>query len=847
MSDYISTFDGVDDYISIVQPKPMKSDLGMSMAVWVKPTAFTSGTIGKGIFEQSSTANLNSLTLQATTTSQANVQWQGYAPSGVSGASIISTGSVLTGAWTHIACVYGSGTSYLYVNGSLQGSGALILNNNDTSNIKLGSILNGQLNDFRIYGKSLNAQDISNLYNATTTTSVTVGSTFSYFISGDSLHWKLDGTGSDSSSSGYHASGDGSFSWSTGRVSPGSCLVISGATSGVVTSRIYANIGSFDMSATGCSFGAWMRVPSNVGHVLISQGTTVGTNQRLYIGITGSNTWAPGIGAISMSSLPATGAYLAESGVWVHNFLCISGTNYKFYTNGSLIYNNTFASFVTLSPFGVYTYLNQQRQSEIDDVRFYYRQLSAEEVAYIYNNGAGLVDDTYTEDSTVTTSTIVPSEDLNEGKVLFNGILEDIDYTAKEQVSSVSLRGRDYTAKLQDITIPPEVYTDEEVSYIVIDLMKKYCEDVTYNNVDYTSVILPRIAFNHDSLFQAFKKLADLSGYNFYVDENKDLHFELQQNNDSGLSFGHNNTIKTSWKNTRKELYNSVWVYGDRTLTAWKQLFAVTGGSVYTLDYKPSNTNVEVNGVQKKGGVAEMSSTPESGTNFLVSYHDKQVIFTSGTSIGNSIPSTGSILVLYQRQVPIVKFGQDRASLEAYGLKEKVVMDKAIKDANEAEDLMKSILDTESNPKVMGDIEIYGYQDINMGDYCICNYPKEGIGSKAYDIISVNYSLNKTDLLSENFIGLKVNRKIKNITDEIVNIKEDVDKLKAGDVSSSELLSRFEFGAGSIGIRANWRIYQKNIGTAFIMGNLSNGIMGATPLGSGNLGTFTIIGSGGDY
>ena len=44
-------------------------------------------------------------------------------------------------------------------------------------------------------------------------------------------------------------------------------------------------------------------------------------------------------------------------------------------------------------------------------------------------------------------------------------------------------------------------------------------------------------------------------------------------------------------------------------------------------------------------------------------------------------------------------------------------MDKSIKDANEAEDLMKSILDTESNPKVMGDIDIYGYYDINVGDY----------------------------------------------------------------------------------------------------------------------------------
>lgn len=439
----------------------------------------------------------------------------------------------------------------------------------------------------------------------------------------------------------------------------------------------------------------------------------------------------------------------------------------------------------------------------------------------------------------------------SDGKKIFTGIVEDITFNAEDQSSNVSLLGKDYGGVLQDITIPPEVYTNQEISVIIIDLFAKYAPEISTSAVSITTVILPRISFNHDTLYSAMTRFADYSGYFFYVDVDKVLHFSPKQTTDSGYSFGHNNatTNKTNWKSTRKELYNNVWVYGDRTLNAWKEVFNVAAGSVYTLLYNPHNTAVEVNGVLKKGGVLEMTVIPDSGTNYLVSYNDKTITFVSGATIGDSIPTIGSILISYQRELPIVKFGRDRTSEDYYGKREKVILDRSIKDPNEATDILFSTLNNYSNPKVEGTINVNGYYDITMGQYCTCNFPKEGIGSKAYDIIGVTYNINPNTLFSGEFMTLKLNKKIKNITDEIVSMKEDIKKLQASEVVSTEILTRYEFDIGSVGIAANWKVYSSNIGSAFVLDNGSNCILGSegVGLGSDNATPFSVILSGGTW
>jgi len=515
-------------------------------------------------------------------------------------------------------------------------------------------------------------------------------------------------------------------------------------------------------------------------------------------------------------------------------------------------------------------------QGKMKDIRIYEKLLSADDISMIYNNGIGL-------------------DINNSGKVLIRGMLEDQDFAAKEQRSDVSLRGRDYGMLLQDITIPPEVYTNEEISEIIIDLMKKYCTWLTYNNVQNTGITLPRQVFNHISLFDALKDLSNYCNYTFYVDNNKDLHFEPRASYNSGYTLDNSNTITAQWKNTRKELANNVWVYGDKQLSTWKEMFnafplgstlylgsiaptsggyiwiytgsnptpngsyystgsqATAGsvyniystGSVYTLQYNPSNTQVERLGSVIKGGVAEMSLG--SGTQYLVDYQDKNIILVSGVGFGNNVYSNGSIIITYDRSLPIIKYSIDRVSEDYYGPKDKVIIDKSIKDAKQAETVMRNELSILSNPKTEGTLALRSENEYIPGQYVLCNFPNEGIGSKAYDILQVDYKLDKVSLLSDNYLQLKLNQRIKTLTDELTQMKKDLLKIQSGEIDNADLLTRYESFDGSVAPKAHYNIYQRSIGTSFVMGNLNLARIGISAIGSSGLASWALVTSGGDY
>jgi len=180
--------------------------------------------------------------------------------------------------------------------------------------------------------------------------------------------------------------------------------------------------------------------------------------------------------------------------------------------------------------------------------------------------------------------------------VIFKGLIEDIDFRGKDTGrEEVIISGRDYSVRLMDSTVEPEVYNTAEISTIVTDIISKYTQDITTTNVNVTSKTLSYIAFNHVNVFDALKQLAELSDFMFYVDTNKDLHFEQKSSTSSGITLDNTNVYSSKFRETDKLIYNKVWIYGDRRLTGWKEIQNVAAGSAYTLEYKPHNTRLERN------------------------------------------------------------------------------------------------------------------------------------------------------------------------------------------------------------------------------------------------------------
>lgn len=423
---------------------------------------------------------------------------------------------------------------------------------------------------------------------------------------------------------------------------------------------------------------------------------------------------------------------------------------------------------------------------------------------------------------------IYADQNADPTTLLFRGIIDEVIFDGKGTRQRVTLHGRDYSAKLQDVTVEPVVYTNSEISDIVKNIIQNEVPEITTTNVNNTGVTLKRIAFNHVSVYDALKKLADLSGFIFFVDENKDLHFERASINSSGVTLSSSNIKSMDFYTSKEDFANQVWVYGDRTLTGFKEVIQATGGSSYTLTYRPHNTQIESSakpGSLLKGGVFELVGYNTSGPDFLVSFFDRKVIFVSGNVLGyNSIPpSGGSFIAIYDREVPIVKFGEDDISIKLFGPKEKVIIDKSIKDPQTARDRVKLELE-KSNPLNKIECDLDGWFTFKPGQTVVVNLPDFNINNKTSNILSITYDFTPENLQSEQVIRVKLDNKIMDITDNIKSIEERLRALEASDAADIDLITRLKFSLGSVLVVGSyWETRIRPINDSYILGHPING------------------------
>jgi len=127
--------------------------------------------------------------------------------------------------------------------------------------------------------------------------------------------------------------------------------------------------------------------------------------------------------------------------------------------------------------------------------------------------------------------------DLNDEIVLY---YDTEDGTTKKftgqiiskRIQPVTSDYREYVFEALDYTkifsnrFVAEAYFNKEVSEIIKDILDKYCSEVTYNNVQSTSLTLPEYVIPYRKITDVINDLAKIVNYVWYVDKNKDLHFK---------------------------------------------------------------------------------------------------------------------------------------------------------------------------------------------------------------------------------------------------------------------------------------------------------------------------------
>lgn len=416
---------------------------------------------------------------------------------------------------------------------------------------------------------------------------------------------------------------------------------------------------------------------------------------------------------------------------------------------------------------------------------------------------------------------------------IFLGLVRDVNFSGYANHSIVTIEAKDYSTRLQDITVPPTVYSDSEISTIVENLIDLYVSDITTTNVAVTSRTLSRLTIKHNSVYDAIKQLAEMVGYIFYVDTSKDLNFKLKDATSSGVTLNSSNVVKAKFRTNGDEMANEVWIYGGKTYRGWQDVFTQDGtGSKFTLTYKPHDTEVIVRtgggASVKKGGVFQMVTIPTAEQQYLIDYDNKLLIFTSGTEAGNNIPgSPGSIVVNYQKAVPIVRIGENETSIGSYGRISKVIIDNQIDQPLAADDILRSQLDLYSDPIPEGTITLQGTVTLVPGTTVVVNLPHFNVNNQVYTVNEVSYDFNAQSVLTNETTTVKVARHISNITDTLKEVIMEIKRLRAQQIDTSDVLTRVKFATGSFLLQVSgWGLYTRSMGSSFVLGHPTLGKLG---------------------
>lgn len=255
-------------------------------------------------------------------------------------------------------------------------------------------------------------------------------------------------------------------------------------------------------------------------------------------------------------------------------------------------------------------------------------------------------------------------------------------------------------------------YENQTLQYIVQDLVSQYIDSgygFTTTNVAVGPTI-NTIAFNHISLRKAFEKLASVTGYEWWIDYEKDIHFQPTDATPAPESITDttNNFSEINIDVDVSQLRNSIVVKGGREETsAFFQQTILGDGDAreWILREKPKTLEyIKLNTVTQDVGVDPIEE--DTGYDFMFNYQEKFIRCTPTTTT----PIAGDeIVVSYKYEVPVIVKVRSAPSVVAMaaieggdGLHEYVITDSSISSKIEARDRALKEIEQYGNPLVNG-------------------------------------------------------------------------------------------------------------------------------------------------
>jgi len=297
-----------------------------------------------------------------------------------------------------------------------------------------------------------------------------------------------------------------------------------------------------------------------------------------------------------------------------------------------------------------------------------------------------------------------------------------------------------------------ESYLDELSGNIIKDIIDKYTSGITYTNVA-DGLTITRIAFDYITVAEAIQQIADASGYYWYVDYDKDLHFFAKTDKPASFQLDDDQDYyKELIINTDiSQLRNRVYVKSSNYETSDFTEKFIADGVVeeWEITYLPNplpQPTAKLNDVAKTVGWDGVDNPAEY--DFMLNATTK--ILSLGTS--TTVSADDEIIISYGADEPIMIKWDDEESIEAVkaieggdGIFEHCIVNNNIDSKDWAIDIAKADLLENANPVIQGTF-ITNQSDVRSGQIITIDSTKRGI---TQDFLIQQVELTRVDVIVE--------------------------------------------------------------------------------------------------
>jgi prophage tail gpP-like protein len=300
--------------------------------------------------------------------------------------------------------------------------------------------------------------------------------------------------------------------------------------------------------------------------------------------------------------------------------------------------------------------------------------------------------------------------------------------------SVLNLTFVDYTRDLNRELVA-ENYKNMTDRAIIKDIVHRYTigSEITATDANIAELVtFTNINFNYLTVGESLSKICESTGYHWYIDYEKNIHYFPSSENVSDYRVKADSTWFTnlSISKDNSNIRNRVYVKGGVYLSDEVTIYQVADGeqTTFILPEKPSEITVTEGAAVKNCGIKNIDTFTDF--DYLMSYQEKYV----ETDVA---PAQGTVMTFaFKFYIPVIVIAEDSDSVEEVGHFEYMIADTKIASKADARSRASAELTDYGNTMIDGTFECWE-GDFYAGQYVFVHLPAMGITNEEYIVQKV--------------------------------------------------------------------------------------------------------------